>query len=59
MQGQNTEEEGEENNKVNKKTTEFMFSSDREDGGDRIDAYIKKAFNWYTDEVGKDVDLAR
>ena len=53
-------QEGEEKEtKVNKKTTVFMFSSDREDGGERIDKYIKKAFDWYTEEVGKDVDLAR
>mmetsp|Transcript_8776 Transcript_8776/g.15926 ORF Transcript_8776/g.15926 Transcript_8776/m.15926 type:complete len:631 (+) Transcript_8776:65-1957(+) len=55
----NTEEEGEENNKVNKKTTLFMFSSDEKNGGDLIDNYIKTAFEWYTDEVGKSVDLAR
>ncbi|GMH51164.1 hypothetical protein TrLO_g3572 [Triparma laevis f. longispina] len=55
----NTEEEGEENNKVNKKTTLFMFSSDRKDGGDLIDNYIKTAFEWYTKEVGRQVDLAR
>ena len=55
------EEDGAEGNKtkLSKKTTLFMFSSSSEDGAERIDRYIKEAFDWYTREVGKTVDHSR
>ena len=54
-----SEGEGESKKTLSKKTTLFMFSSIEENGGDLIDAYINKAFEWYTEQVGKSVDNSR
>ncbi len=54
-----TDEEGGENNKVNKKNTVFMFQTTADNGGKIIDSFINKAFDWYTEQVAKTVDHAR
>jgi len=53
---------GEENksaSKVEKKTILFLFRSERENAGELIDNYLVKAFEWYTNQVGKEIDHHR
>ena len=37
----------------------FLFQSEEKNGGELIDAFIKKAFDWYTAQIAATVDNSR
>ena len=59
MEGLSSDEEGEKENKISKKTIVFNFSSSAANGGEVIDKYIKGAFDWYIEQVDHAVDNCR
>jgi len=50
---------GDGKTKVSKKNRIFMFQSNGKEGSAKIDAFIKKAFDWYTQKVEAAVDNSR
>jgi hypothetical protein len=51
--------DGDSKSKVQKKNRVFLFSAKAPDGGKKIDDFIKKCFDWYTEKVEQAVDNSR